>query len=74
MKLSTLCFCLHGDQVLLAMKKRGFGAGKWNGYGGKAAEKEAPRTAAIRGIEADINFNAEGNEVKDFSHQERQSF
>ena len=32
MKLSTLCFCVRGDSVLLAMKKRGFGGGKWNGY------------------------------------------
>ena len=51
MRLSTLCFCLRGDQVLLAMKKRGFGAGKWNGYGGKVLEKETPRAAAIRELE-----------------------
>ncbi len=51
MKLSTLCFCLRNDQVLLAMKKRGFGEGKWNGYGGKVNEKETPRTAAIREIQ-----------------------
>lgn len=74
MKLSTLCFCLHEDKVLLAMKKRGFGTGKWNGYSGKVTEKETPRTAAIRGMEADINFNADGNEVKDFSYRERQYF
>jgi hypothetical protein len=35
MKITTLCFCLKNDLVLLAMKKRGFGTGKWNGYGGK---------------------------------------
>lgn len=31
----TLCFCTKGDQVWLGMKRRGFGAGKRNGYGGK---------------------------------------
>ena len=40
----TLVFCLRGlslpsrllpTHVLLGMKKRGFGAGKWNGFGGK---------------------------------------
>ncbi len=51
MKLSTLCFCLRDDEVLLAMKKRGFGAGKWNGYGGKVAEDETPRVAAIRELQ-----------------------
>lgn len=32
---ATLCFLISGNKVLLAMKKRGFAAGKWNGAGGK---------------------------------------
>lgn len=40
-KLSTICFLLKEDKVLLGMKQRGFGAGKWNGFGGKPEpEKE----------------------------------
>lgn len=39
MREATLCFLIKGDrenkEILLAMKKRGFGAGKWNGVGGK---------------------------------------
>lgn len=35
MKEATLCFLLKDNKVLLAMKKRGFGVGKWNGVGGK---------------------------------------
>ena len=35
MKISTLCFLVKDNQILLAMKKRGFGEGKWNGVGGK---------------------------------------
>ena len=31
----TLVFLRDGSKVLLGMKKRGFGAGKWNGFGGK---------------------------------------
>ncbi len=32
---TTLCFLLKGDEILLALKKRRFGTGKWNGVGGK---------------------------------------
>lgn len=48
MKHATLCLLVQEDQVLLAMKKRGFGEGKWNGAGGKVQEGENIRDAAIR--------------------------
>ncbi len=32
---ATLCIPINGDEVLLGMKKRGFGVGKYNGFGGK---------------------------------------
>ena len=32
---ATLCFLIKDRRILLAMKKRGFAAGKWNGSGGK---------------------------------------
>lgn len=32
---ATLCFLIKNNQILLAMKKRGFAEGKWNGSGGK---------------------------------------
>lgn len=35
-KLTTLCYIINDkDEVLLIMKKRGFGKGKWNGPGEK---------------------------------------
>ena len=48
MKILTLAFLFRGDEILLAMKKRGFGAGKWNGYGGKLEEGEKPIDAIVR--------------------------
>ncbi len=57
MKLCTLCFCLRRDLVLLAMKKRGFGAKKWNAYGGKVIKEESPRTAAVRELEEESGLS-----------------
>ncbi len=39
---------MEGDQILLAMKKRGFGAGFWNGVGGKAKLGESVSIAVRR--------------------------
>jgi 8-oxo-dGTP diphosphatase len=44
----TLVFLLKDGEVLLAMKKRRFGAGKWNGLGGKLEPNETVREAAVR--------------------------
>lgn len=57
-KVLTLCI-IHkpfGDdqdqhpKVLLGMKKRGFGAGRWNGFGGKVEQGESVEDAAKREI------------------------
>jgi len=64
MKKSTLCFCIKDNQVLLAMKKRGFGAGKWNGYGGKVHENENPKTATIRELEEESGLVADKNNLQ----------
>jgi len=36
----TLCLTLKENKILLGMKKRGFGEGRWNGFGGKLQEGE----------------------------------
>jgi len=54
MILTTLCFLIDGDKVLLAMKKRGFGMGKLNGVGGKVDPDEEIIKAAIREAEEEI--------------------
>jgi 8-oxo-dGTP diphosphatase/2-hydroxy-dATP diphosphatase len=48
MKQLTLVFLIKDGMVLLAMKKRGFGAGKWNGVGGKVIENESVEGAMKR--------------------------
>lgn len=35
MKMSTICFLVRDNHIFLANKRRGFGAGFLNGYGGK---------------------------------------
>lgn len=47
-KLLTLTLATDGDRILLGMKKRGFGAGRWNGFGGKVQEGETIEAAAKR--------------------------
>ena len=37
---ATLCFPVKDGKVLLAMKRRGFAAGKWNGAGGKVSPED----------------------------------
>lgn len=45
----SLCLLRRGNEVLLGMKKKGFGAGKYNGYGGKPEyEGETETHMAVR--------------------------
>lgn len=50
----SLLFLLKSDQILLAMKKRGFGKGNWNGVGGKLEASENFEQAAIRECQEEI--------------------
>lgn len=49
-KLLTLVLIVQPGRVLLGMKKRGFGAGKWNGFGGKVQPGETIEDAARRQV------------------------
>lgn len=57
MKQTTLSFLVREGEVLLAMKKRGFGEGKWNGAGGKLKENETIEEAAAREIKEEIGVD-----------------
>lgn len=39
---------MDGDKILLGLKKRGFGKGRWNGAGGKVEDGETFKDATIR--------------------------
>ena len=57
MKNTTLLFLYKPEekQILLAMKKRGFGKGRWNGVGGKLQGEETIREAVLRETEEEIS-------------------
>ncbi|XP_051856082.1 oxidized purine nucleoside triphosphate hydrolase isoform X1 [Antechinus flavipes] len=47
-RIYTLVLVMKPQQILLGMKKRGFGAGKWNGFGGKVEDGETIEEGAKR--------------------------
>ena len=54
--ITTLCYLINKrSEVLLIMKKRGFGAGKWNGPGGKVKADEDLKESAIREVKEEID-------------------
>ncbi len=72
--ITTLCIVHKHPNILLGMKKRGFGEGRWNGFGGKVNAGESIEEAARRemkeeaGVEVKnltkhgiINFEFQGN-------------
>ena len=46
------------------MKKRGFGAGKWNGYGGKVEGEESEKTATVRELMEESNLLVQEKDLK----------
>lgn len=52
----SVCVICREGRVLLGFKKKGLGAGRWNGFGGKLEAGETPEQAVKREIteEADI--------------------
>lgn len=60
--LLTLCLVYQHPNILLGMKKRGFGVGKWNGFGGKVLLTETIEEAVRREVQEEA-----GIEVKDLT-------
>ena len=55
-KILTLCIPIKNDEVLLGMKKRGFGCGRWNGFGGKLEEGETIEQATLRELYEEVGI------------------
>lgn len=53
----TLCIVHKHPRVLLGMKKRGFGAGRWNGFGGKVVAGETIEEAAVREVKEEAGID-----------------
>jgi len=51
----TLLFLVKNNQIVLALKKRGFGAGCLNGVGGKLDPDETIRQAMVRETQEEIS-------------------
>jgi ADP-ribose pyrophosphatase YjhB (NUDIX family) len=64
MKTVNVCFLMKDGQVLLAMKKRGFGVGKWNGVGGKVKEGESVEEATVREAEEEIGVRIDPKDLE----------
>ena len=74
-KIMTLCIIQKDNKVLLGLKKRGFGMGNWNGFGGKVNDGESIESATKRELfeEAGITVNnIERVGVIDFSWKDKE--
>ena len=47
-KILTLAMVRKTNSILLGLKKKGFGEGKWNGFGGKVEKDETVSEGAVR--------------------------
>ncbi len=65
MKETTLCFLIKDGKVLLGMKNRGFGIGKWNGFGGKLKDGEDAKVASGREIKEEIGVDITLDDLKE---------
>lgn len=57
---ATLLFVVRGGRILLIEKKRGLGAGKINGPGGRLEPGETPRECAVREVEEELLITPAG--------------
>jgi len=70
MRQTTLCLLMKEGEILLAMKKRGFGVGRWNGTGGKFDQEKDKNIVetAIRETKEEIGVNVKNPEKVGLFH------
>jgi 8-oxo-dGTP diphosphatase len=61
--LATLVFVVREGQILLIRKKRGLGAGKINGPGGRLERGESPLDCAVREVQEELRTTPTGLEM-----------
>ena len=59
---ANLCFIIRDGQILLIRKKRGLGAGKINGPGGRIEKGETALASAIRETQEEVGVTPTGLE------------
>lgn len=64
MKKTTISFLVNGKGVYLSEKKRGFGQGYLTGYGGKVAEGENIKDAAVRELNEEAGLTVEPEKLQ----------
>ncbi len=57
-KVTTLCMVYKHPRVLLGMKKRGFGVGRWNGFGRKVNPDETLGENVVRELKEECGIIA----------------
>lgn len=62
-KKTTVVFPIVDGRILLGMKKRGFGQGWWNGFGGKLDEGEAYTAGAVRETSEEVNVHIQESDL-----------
>jgi 8-oxo-dGTP diphosphatase len=67
---ATLVFLVHGDEILLGLKKRGFAQGKLNGFGGKVEANETIEDAAARELREECGVEVDVNDLAPVAHLE----
>lgn len=64
-KLLNMIYVIRENKhVLLGMKKRGFGAGKWNGFGGKLEPNETMLEGVIRELKEESGLDVCPDDVR----------
>ena len=71
MRDGTLCLLIRGnppEQVLLGLKRQGFGAGKWGGFGGKIEAGETYASAAVRELQEETGVKVCEENLQPMGH------
>ena len=61
---TTLVIIKRENEVLLGMKKRGLGVGKWNGFGGKLTAGETLKQCAARELNEECSLTVDEKDLQ----------